>query len=342
MTSITIESHPNIALVKYWGQRNSDLYFPYNSSISITLNSNLWTRTSVYTDKQLKKDEAYLNGEKVTGKKLTRVLRQINYLRKNGHLSKNDKLRIASINNFPTSAGIASSASGFSALALALYKLFDLDLSINELSILARIGSGSAARSIYGGFVLWHRGELEDGSDSYAVQVKKEDYWPELRDLIVITEEKAKKVNSAEGMQRCVQTSPSFMHRIAEAEARVEKVKNAILEKDFETIAIETMHDSDRMHSIITEATPQFSYLNAASHNVINTIKAFNSNSIKAAYTFDAGPNAHIITLQKHAKNLKEILQKIKGVKEIIEAKVGSAPKVVKKGALIDKKGKLL
>src|SRR3989344_371841 len=142
MALVTVESHPNIALVKYWGQRNSELYLPYNSSISITINSTIWTRTSVYTGKNLKVDEAYLNGEKVTGEKLIRVLRQVNYLCKNGFISNTQKVKIASVNNFPTSAGIASSASGFAAIAFALNKLFKFNLSKSELSVLARIGSG--------------------------------------------------------------------------------------------------------------------------------------------------------------------------------------------------------
>jgi len=337
MALVSVESHPNIALVKYWGQRDSDLYLPYNSSISITLNSKLWTRTSIYTSKELKKDEAYLNGKKLSGAKLKRALRQVNYLRKNNVISKKAKVKIASVNNFPTGAGIASSASGFSALALALNKSFKLNLNKKELSVLARIGSGSAARSIYGGFVLWNKGKLKSGADSYAVQVKKENFWSELRDLVIIVETKEKKVNSAEGMQRCVETSPSFMHRIGEAESRVEKIKRALFKKDFENLAIETMHDSDRMHSLISEARPKFSYLNAASKNVINTVRAFNSNGIKAAYTFDAGPNAHVLTLKKNVNDLKQILFKIKGVKEIIEAKVGGGPKIIKKEVRVSK-----
>ncbi len=337
MALITSESHPNIALVKYWGQRNSDLYLPYNSSISITLNSKLWTRTSVSTSKELKKDEVYLNKKKLSGAKLKRALRQLNYLRKSNFISKKTKVKITSINNFPTGTGIASSASGFSALAFALNKLFKLNLSKKELSVLARIGSGSAARSVCGGFVLWQKGELKSGEDSFAVQVKKENFWAELRDLIVIAETKEKKVNSIEGMQRCVKTSPSFMHRIQEAEYRVEKIKRAILKKDFETLAIETMHDSDRMHSLIAEATPKFSYLNSVSKNIINSVRAFNSDGIKAAYTFDAGPNAHVLTLKKNVSELKQNLLKIKGVKEIIEAKVGGGPKIIKKEAPISK-----
>ena len=342
MQVVTVEAHPNIAFVKYWGQRNPELFLPHNSSISMTINSNLVTRTSVFTSSSLKSDEVFLNKEKINGQQFERILRQVNYLRSNGAIPKDAKVKIASTNSFPTGAGIASSASGLAALAFALNELFQLNYAPKELSILARIGSGSASRSVFGGFALWHRGANGSGEDSYAEQVKPENYWPELRDLIAIVEPGRKKISSAEGMQRTVQTAPKYAEKSAEAEMRVRTVMDCLEAKDFESFADEIMADSDRMHNLIAKSTPKFSYLTKISEKVIDAIREFNTAKTRAAYTFDAGPNAHIITLEKNSEKLKNILNSIPGVIQVIEAQVGSAPTIISKGALLDEKGNLV
>ncbi len=341
MTTVTAEAHPNIAFVKYWGQRNSELYLPHNSSISMTINSHLTTRTSVYISDSLKNDEVYLNREKANSGQLSRILRQVNYLRSKGEIPKDAKVRIASTNSFPTGAGIASSASGFAALAFALNEAFQLNYTQKELSILARIGSGSASRSVFGGFSQWNRGVKDNGEDSYAEQLKPESFWPELRDLIVIVESKQKKVSSAEGMQRTVQSVPNYLEKASEAEVRVRTVRDALLAKDFVNLATEIMTDSERMHKLIEHSSPKFSYLGNVSGEIIDTVREFNTEKTKAAYTFDAGPNAHIIILEKHIEKLKNILRGIPGVIQIVEAGVGGAPRIVTSGALLNEKGEI-
>ncbi len=341
MEVVTAEAHPNIAFVKYWGQRNSELYLPHNSSISMTINSHLVTRTSLFTSNSLRADEVFLNKEKVSGEKYERILRQVNYLRSKGEIPKSAKIRIASTNSFPTGAGIASSASGFAALAIALNEAFQFNYTQKELSILARIGSGSASRSVFGGFSQWNRGVKDNGEDSYAEQLKSESFWPELRDLIVIVESKHKKVSSAEGMQRTVQSVPNYLEKASEAEARVRTVRDALLSKDFETLATEIMADSERMHKLIEHSSPKFSYLGNVSDEVIGTVREFNAEKTKAAYTFDAGPNAHIIILEKQVEKLKNILKGTPGVMQIVEAGVGGAPRIVTSGALLDEKGEI-
>ena len=342
MALVTAEAHPNIAFVKYWGQRNPELYLPHNSSISMTINSHLVTRTSVYASSSLSTDEVYLNREKANGGQLERILRQVNYLRAKGEIPKDAKLRIASTNSFPTGAGIASSASGFAALAFALNETFQLNYSPKELSILARIGSGSASRSVFGGFVLWNRGLNDSGEDSYAEQIKSESFWPELRDLIVIVESRQKKVSSAEGMQRTVQTAPNYLKKASEAEVRVRSVKDFLLEKNFEGLADEIMTDSDRLHNLIAHSTPKFSYLTRTSEEIIDAIREFNVSKTKAAYTFDAGSNAHIITQEKYLEKLIPMLKGIPGVLQMIEAKVGGAPRIANQGALLTENGVLV
>lgn len=341
MGLITVEAHPNIAFVKYWGQRNPELFLPHNSSISATINSSLVTRTSLFTSASLKADEVFLNKEKALGERFERILRQVRYLRATRQIPKDQKVRIATVNSFPTGAGIASSASGFAAIAVALNSAFGLGLDDRGLSILARIGSGSASRSVFGGFAIWHRGVSDDGSDSYAEQVKPEDFWPELRDLIVIVESRHKKVSSAEGMQRTVNTAPKYFDKVAEAEARVRAAHEYLLEKDFEGLAGEIMADSERMHSLIANSTPKFSYLNKASEEIVDVVREFNVAKTRAAYTFDAGPNAHVITLEKEVEKLKNILKGIPGVIKIVEGRIGGAPRIITHGALLDEKGNL-
>ena len=284
----TAIANSNIAFVKYWGKKDSLLNIPMNPSISMTLDENLSTKTTVEFSEKYNEDELILNNEKQTGNKLERVSKFLDLVREKTNTKL--KAKVVSKNSFPTGSGIASSASGFAALAHASCKVLNLNVSKKELSGLARQGSGSAARSVYGGFVEWH--------DKYSKQIKDETFWPELRDVIIIIDTKEKEVSSREGMQKTVLESKLYKERIKNIKNRLKKITSFLLRKNFSMLAYEIMKDSDDMHACINEVG--INYLNKTSYELKKKIIYLNNEEIKAAYSFDAGPNIHIITLKKY------------------------------------------
>lgn len=206
-------------------------------------------------------------------------------------------LHIVSENNFPTAAGLASSAAGFAALVVAIAKLYQLPQDMSEISKIARKGSGSACRSLFGGFVAWEMGKLADGEDSKAVEVAPLSHWPGIKAAILVVSDDKKDTPSTSGMQTTVQTSDLFQHRITEVvPKRFEEMKEAILAKNFEKFGELTMKDSNSFHAVCLDSYPPIFYLNDTSKKIIKLIHALNEEEGKiiAAYTFDAGPNAVI------------------------------------------------
>lgn len=226
-------------------------------------------------------------------------------------------MHICSRNNFPTAAGLASSASGFAALVASLAALYTLPASPSQLSLIARQGSGSACRSLFGGFVAWEMGSLATGEDSYAVQVAPREHWPEMHALICVVSDDKKGTSSTSGMQRTVETSPLLQRRIsAVVPKRMEEISEAIRKKDFETFARLTMQDSNQFHAVCLDTDPPIFYMNDVSRAIIalvveyNRVSVENGGKIKAAYTYDAGPNAVIYAPQENMKEIVEMIVK--------------------------------
>ncbi|KAK7208058.1 GHMP kinase [Myxozyma melibiosi] len=302
----------NIATLKYWGKRDTKLNLPTNSSISVTLSQDdLRTFTTAAASEAFTKDTLWLNGteESVTGARTSACLAELRALRKS--LEDADpslpplstyKLHIVSENNFPTAAGLASSAAGFAALVRAIADLYELPQSAEELSRIARQGSGSACRSLFGGYVAWEMGEKEDGSDSRAVQIATETDWPDMRAAILVVSAKKKETSSTTGMQTTAKTSPLFKHRVeVVVPERFKVMSKSILDKDFETFGQLTMADSNQFHAVCLDSSPPVFYMNDVSRNVISLIEKVNNlaGRVVAAYTFDAGPNAVLYYLEK-------------------------------------------
>ncbi|BBM84382.1 diphosphomevalonate decarboxylase [Candidatus Uabimicrobium amorphum] len=326
----TYTASANIAVVKYWGKRNEELILPYNNSLSFTMDDNLQTITTVMFSEKFSQDELWLNGKKMDlqkGKK-SHVL-PVDLLRKKADIDL--PVRIVSKNCFPTGAGFASSASGVAALVCATSKALNLTLSGKELSMLARQGSGSASRSVYGGFVEWLKGDLEDGTDSFAQQIAPHDHWPELRNVIAVVETEEKKVSSRHGMKTTTLTSALYEKRLQYLEGVIPKMKEAVLQKDFATFAELTMRESNSMHASMLDTWPPIMYLSDGSREVIYMVEDLNAELGKtvAGYTFDAGPNAHIYTTEEYESVIKERLEKIAHVKNIEVCKVGQGPQQI-------------
>jgi len=336
----TFETTANIALVKYWGKRNEKLVLPQEGSVSVTMDETLKTRTTVLFSEKLKEDELWLNGKKVNldNSEAKERLRILDLIRKKAGIK--EKAKIASLNCFPTETGFASSAAGLAALTLASVKASGLRLSLKEISILARLGSGSACRSIFGGFVEWKRGKKKDGSDSFAFQFAPPSHWPELRNLITIVSYEKKRISSRVGMRATVKTSILYPARLKYLPSLIKKVKKAILNRNFHLLAELVMRESNNLHAVMLDTWPPLFYLNDISKEIIFTILDLNQKEGKniAFYTFDAGANAHVFTLKKYEKKVKKALFKIRGIKKILVAKVGQGPVEIKneKEFLID------
>ncbi|XP_043463230.1 diphosphomevalonate decarboxylase [Leptopilina heterotoma] len=310
MSTITCIAPVNIAVIKYWGKRDENLILPINDSISATLDTEqLCAKTTIMASPDFKKDQIWLNGKEETiNKRLQNCLQE---MKKRAQVE-NDvlqwKIHICSENNFPTAAGLASSAAGYACFATALAKLYKVE---GDVSAVARAGSGSACRSTMGGFVRWHMGSDPKGSDSTARQIAPADHWPEMRILILVVKDDRKKVSSAEGMKRSVETSELLKYR---AECIVPKVakqmEKVILEKNFEQFALLTMKDSNQFHAICRDTYPPCAYMNDISQLAIELVHAYNSavNETRVAYTFDAGPNPTLYLLQKDVPEFSAIL----------------------------------
>ncbi|ORY42803.1 putative diphosphomevalonate decarboxylase [Rhizoclosmatium globosum] len=313
----TASAPVNIAVIKYWGKRSEALMLPTNSSLSLTLDQDqLQSKTSVrvIADSESEDARLWLNGkeEKITGRvrNLVATMRKLraDLEAKDSSLPSlaNKALHMASINNFPTAAGLASSASGLACLAVAIDAALQLNLPRPQVSALARLGSGSACRSLFGGFVAWDMGSKPDGSDSVARQVASETHWPEMCALILVASATQKEMPSTAGMQTTVETSPLLQHRIsAVVPERMQSIEKAIQARDFDSFAEITMRDSNQFHAVCLDTFPPIFYLNHVSHRVISLITKYNEVKSKengrkytVAYTFDAGPNAVLYLLK--------------------------------------------
>jgi diphosphomevalonate decarboxylase len=328
---------PNIALIKYWGKRDERLILPQNSSVSMTLDESLNTKTSVLFTKTLKSDVIYIDGKKqdLKSNEIRERFTVINHLRKIAKT--NARALIVSRNSFPAASGLASSASGIATLVYAASKALELNLNLKRLSIIARVGSGSACRSMFGGVVKWNAGKRADGLDSYAEQIVGPEYWPDLMDILAIVSREQKKVSSRAGMKQTVSNSILYRCRHAYVEDAVSRMVNAVKKRDFEKLASLAMQDSNNMHATMLDTRPPLFYLNDVSREIIYSVEELNMTEGKnvAAYTFDAGPNAHIIVLRKNKNKIKKLLENVGGVKKVIEAGIGSGPRVAQ-DSLID------
>src|SRR6266496_2668736 len=325
MTTAIAQAFANIAFIKYWGNRDNALRIPSNGSISMNLDG-LYTRTTVSFQQSLPYDELVINGHEVAGAGLNRISTFLDIIR--GMANIREYAEVMSENNFPSGAGIASSASAFAALALAASKAAGLNLSEPELSRLARRGSGSASRSIPSGFVEWQAGTCDE--DSFALSIAEPDHW-NLVDCVAIVSAAHKKTGSTEG-HSIASTSPLQAARVADAPRRLELCRNAILRCDFDSFASIVELDSDMMHSVMMTSTPALHYWKPVSLEVMNKVREWRAQGIPACYTVDAGPNVHVICPESEAQIVDKKLREIAGVEDVLVARPGGPAKVIENG----------
>lgn len=323
--SACFEAHPNIALVKYWGVRDRTRALPYNSSLSVTLDR-LRSRTTVSFDPALPRDRVVLNGVEASGGPRDAVVGFLHRVREMAATP--DSAEVVSDNNFPTASGMASSASGFAALAGAASRAAGLRLSPRALSQLARYGSGSASRSIFGGFVEWRAGRRADGRDCYARPLFAPEHWPELVDLVVLVRgAPIKEVRSQDAMQMTVATSPEYARRLAEVPRRLSRIRTAISRRDPDRLFLQVMEECDSFRSVCETTRPSLDYLTVTSRAVLTEVRSFNRDRgrPRAAYTHDAGAHVHVFTLAREVARLRARLARVPGVESTTLHRPGRA-----------------
>ena len=318
----TALAHPNIAFIKYWGNRDSSLRLPANGSISMNLDR-LFTRTTVTFSANHKADMLKIEYRSVTGPGLERVTQLLDLVRELA--GNNKRAEVVSENNFPSGTGIASSASAFAALALAASQAARIILTERELSRLARRGSGSASRSIPGGFVEWYMGENDQ--DSYAESIAPPEHW-DLVDCVAIVSAEHKKTGSAAG-HPLAPTSPLQEARVKDAPRRLDLCRRAIQERDFEALATIVEQDSDMMHAVMMTSTPGLFYWKPASITVMEAVRKWRKSGIPICYTVDAGPNVHVICPREQAGDVERSLRELPGVQDVMVAGVGGPARIV-------------
>ena len=315
-------AHPNIAFIKYWGNRDDALRLPVSGSISMNL-TGLETRTTVTWDASLSSDSLTLNGVPASGPALERVSGFLDIVRQMAGFDL--CAAVASENNFPMGTGIASSASAFAALSLAASHAAGLSLSESELSRLARRGSGSACRSVPGGFVEWLPGSGD--ADSYAVSIAPPDAW-ELVDCVAILSSEHKATGSARG-NTLAGTSPLQAARVADAPRRLDICRKAILERDFAAFAEIVELDSNLMHAVMMTSTPPLFYWQPETLTILQAVRDARSRGLPACTTVDAGPNVHVICEKSAAGETLQLIGSLPGVREVRAAQVGGPARLV-------------
>lgn len=324
MTTATARAHPNIAFIKYWGNRDEKLRLPANASISMNL-AELYTETTVSWSENGEIDTLKLNGlpQPEGAAALDRVRQHLSDLR--SRLGIQGVAHVESSNSFPTGAGIASSASAFAALTVAACHAANLKLSERELSTLARLGSGSASRSIPAGFVEWHMGESHE--TSFAETFADMEQW-NLVDVIAVVNSDHKAVTSRAG-HISANTSELQSARVAGANQRLQTVKQALMERDFTTFAEVVEHDSNLMHAVMMTSRPALFYWRPESLTIMQRVREWRQEGLNVCYTLDAGPNVHCICEEAYADAINSRLQAITGVEKTFVARPGPGARII-------------
>ncbi len=317
-------AHSNIALIKYWGNWNKvspELNIPLNDSVSMTKygfsqNTHLQTHTTIEFSEDFKENKAILNDNLLKGRDMERILKIINALKK---LKKIDyKFKMISFNDFPTQAGLASSAAGFAALTIAAAKALNLDLSQEELSTFARLGSGSAARSIHGGFVYWYRGTSHE--TSYAEQICGPNNF-DVNAIIAIIDEGKKDVSSDLGHE-LANTSIFNTLRVKKSHEQADEIKAAILDDDFNKFGTIAENNCMFMHSVMMTSEPALFYWSPLTLRVIKKVLNIRkAENLDCFFTIDAGPNVHCLCRPENTEYIQNMLAKIEGIEKTILVK---------------------
>ncbi len=318
-------ANSNIALAKYWGKRDEALNLPYTGSISITL-AGLTSTARVAFDAERPCDRVILNGDLATGAPALSVTKFLDCVRQLAREQTTAEVEVRT--NFPVAAGLASSASTFAALALASSAALGLSLSARQLSVLARRGSGSASRSVFGGYVEWLAGESSDGSDSYAVPLAPAESW-RLGVVVAVTDLGPKPVGSREGMAHALKRSPFFPAWLETHDADLEAVRRGILERDLTLLGEAAERNCLKMHAVSMASSPALLYWNPATVAVMRRVLQLREGGTDAYFTIDAGPQVKVICPWTQRETVAAAIGEVPGVHRVLLSEPGGAATLV-------------
>ncbi len=322
----TIRAGSNIAFIKYWGVDDATINLPQNNSISLTLADAHTTTTLEWLPvRDLTRDELTLDGVRLDERKAARLVRHLDRVRTLATVDY--RARVVSQNNFPMASGIASSASGFAALTTAACHALGLNLDATRLSAIARRGSGSASRSLFGGFVEWERGH--DDASSVAHQLHPADHW-DLYDVVAVVSGAEKAVSSEQG-HGLAGSSPLNRGRVAGLDHALAEVRTALADRDLHRLGPVIEQDALAMHAVMMTSIPSLLYWQPGTLEIIHAIRQWREQEGLAAYfTIDAGPNIHVICEAATAPIVQSRLQTLSSVQQIIVSRPGPAPLVLR------------
>lgn len=311
----------NIAFIKYWGKKNEVLRLPENGSVSTNL-SNLLTTTTVEFSSKFKKDEVVIDG-KEDEKEQSRVIKHLDRIRKLAKIKNSAK--VISQNNFPTSTGLSSSASGFAALTVAAASAAGLNLSEKELSILARQGSGSACRSIPDGFVEWLDGDTNE--TSYAVSLFPADYW-DIVDVVAVVSKDKKDVPTTKG-HKLAASSPFFETRLKKIKDKIAKIKKLIRKRNFKEFGELIEAEALELHAIMLTSTPSLLYWLPGTVRIMRLVRKLRNEGLSVYFTVNTGQDIHLIVEGKNVDTLVKKLKEVEGVKNVIINKPSKGARLI-------------
>lgn len=318
----TAIAHPNIAFIKYWGNRDDELRLPANPSLSMNL-GDLVTTTTVAFDETLERDEVVIDGQPAEQAARVRVSAHLDLIRQRAGLR--SAARVVSRNNFPVGAGIASSASGFAALTVTACAAAGLDLTEREISALARRGSGSASRSVPGGYTEWLMGR--GNASSFARSVAPAGHW-DLRDVVVVVSREHKAVGSSRGHGMAV-SSPLHATRVAVVPAILDVCTRALLARDLAAMGALIEQDAVMMHAVMMTSRPPLYYWTPETMAVIQAVQIWRADGVPVYFTIDAGPNVHLICEAANAAEVEARARALPGVLDILVSGPGGPARLV-------------
>lgn len=308
-------AHANVAIVKYWGKRDEARHLPCTDSVSVTLDG-LYAQTHVHFADE-GPDTLHINDVEHAAEPLRLLL---DHVRLRAGMSLRAQVRAQT--NIALAAGLASSAAGFAALAASAARAAGLELSKRELSVLARLGSGSACRSIYGGYVLWQKGARDDGADSHALPLFEPNHW-DLGFAIAIVDGRMKPVSSREAM-RLSRTSRAYRYWLASIEGDVARARSAIAARDLEALGAVAEASATKMHLLCAATEPPVHYWQESTFGIVDAVVRWREElGLQAYFTVDAGPNVAVLCPAAELPTLCAKLQALPGVNEVLRARVG-------------------
>ncbi len=325
----TALSHPNKALVIYWGNEDDPLRIPTRSSLSITLqgiNHPLDYIVTLRTMQSADRDRVFIDGTEDRGEIRTQFVRHLDIMRV--YTGFKEKVEVITRKTFPVGSGLAGSAASASSMAEAFAGLIGKTADRKLVSIMARRGSGSASRSVFGGSVVWQKGNSDDSS--YAKQLFDENHW-DIRNVIALVSSDPKKLRSIDGMALSKKTCPELLYTAfaSVSSDHIEEASSAMAARDIGKLGALYEKENDLFRQVCLKTTPRLDYWAKATHDIFDKVAYLRNDSIPAYAGTDAGPNVHIFTLPRHVERVTRVVGEVEGVLEIIHCRVGEGSHLI-------------